>query len=158
MVQRNLDNTNKELHDLKENYIQVISKLKEREAIISKMKASGNNSSPKASFVVWFVLLIFSWTESTLIDRAKGLRSDLQHASNDISSLFTRLGTCCFLCLELKTWSLSSADFHLFLQIKRTSWNPKTRACFWNLAHSLIKTLKNCTEQYLDQCLSNSSN
>ncbi|KAJ4903788.1 ATP binding microtubule motor family protein [Raphanus sativus] len=66
---RNLDNTNKELHDLKENYIQVISKLKEREAIISKMKAS----------------------ESTLIDRAKGLRSDLQHASNDISSLFTRL-------------------------------------------------------------------
>ncbi|KAH0930436.1 hypothetical protein HID58_016163 [Brassica napus] len=66
---RNLDNTNKELHDLKENYIQVISKLKEREAIISKMKAS----------------------ETTLIDRAKGLRSDLQHASNDISSLFTRL-------------------------------------------------------------------
>lgn len=45
MIQRNLDNTNKELHDLKENYIQVISKLKEREAIISKMKASGNNSS-----------------------------------------------------------------------------------------------------------------
>ncbi|KAF2568796.1 hypothetical protein F2Q68_00028075 [Brassica cretica] len=66
---RNLDNTNKELHDLKENYIQVISKLKEREAIISRMKAS----------------------ETTLIDRAKGLRSDLQHASNDISSLFTRL-------------------------------------------------------------------
>lgn len=45
MVQRNLDNTNKELHDLKENYIQVISKLKEREGIIAKMKASGNNSS-----------------------------------------------------------------------------------------------------------------
>ena len=45
MVQRNLDNTNKELHDLKENYIQVISKLKEREAIISRMKASGNKSS-----------------------------------------------------------------------------------------------------------------
>lgn len=45
MIQRNLDNTNKELHDLKENYIQVISKLKEREAIISRMKASGNNSS-----------------------------------------------------------------------------------------------------------------
>ncbi|KAL0896844.1 hypothetical protein Bca101_080805 [Brassica carinata] len=66
---RNLDNSNKELHDLKENYIQVISKLKQREAIISKMKAS----------------------ETTLIDRAKGLRSDLQHASNDISSLFTRL-------------------------------------------------------------------
>ncbi|CAH8331904.1 unnamed protein product [Eruca vesicaria subsp. sativa] len=66
---RNLDNSNKELHDLKENYIQVISKLKEREATISKMKAS----------------------ETTLIDRAKGLRSDLQHASNDISSLFTRL-------------------------------------------------------------------
>ncbi|CAH8387306.1 unnamed protein product [Eruca vesicaria subsp. sativa] len=66
---KNLDNSNKELHDLKENYIQVISKLNEREAIISKMKAS----------------------ETTLIDCAKGLRSDLQHASNDISSLFTRL-------------------------------------------------------------------
>lgn len=61
MVQRNLDNSNKELHDLKENYIQVISKLKEREAIISKMKSSGNNSSSwkniKALFVVTDILL-----------------------------------------------------------------------------------------------------
>ncbi|CAH2058909.1 unnamed protein product [Thlaspi arvense] len=66
---RNLDNNNKELLALKENYSQVVSKLKEREAIISRMKVS----------------------ETSLIDRAKGLRSDLQHASNDISSLFTRL-------------------------------------------------------------------
>ncbi|ESQ52380.1 hypothetical protein EUTSA_v10016170mg [Eutrema salsugineum] len=66
---RNLDINNKELLDLKENYVQVISKLKEREAIISTMKAS----------------------ETSLIERAKGLRSDLQHASHDISSLFTRL-------------------------------------------------------------------
>lgn len=44
MVQRNLDNKNKELLDLEENYIQVITKLNEREAIISRMKASGNNS------------------------------------------------------------------------------------------------------------------
>ncbi|CAA7042218.1 unnamed protein product [Microthlaspi erraticum] len=66
---RNLDSKNKELLDLKENYIQVITKLNEREAIISRMKAS----------------------ETSLIDSAKGLRSDLQHASNDISSLFTRL-------------------------------------------------------------------
>ncbi|CAL9235885.1 unnamed protein product, partial [Arabidopsis halleri] len=35
---RNLDNSNKELLDLKENYIQVTSKLKEREFIISRMK------------------------------------------------------------------------------------------------------------------------
>ncbi|CAN8316834.1 unnamed protein product [Cochlearia groenlandica] len=66
---RNLDNSNKELLDLKENHIQVISKLKEKEVIISIMKAS----------------------ETSLIDRAKGLRSDLQHASDDISSMFTRL-------------------------------------------------------------------
>ncbi|VVB02499.1 unnamed protein product [Arabis nemorensis] len=66
---RNLDNSNKELLDLKENYLQVISKLNEREVIISRMKASG----------------------TSLIDRAKGWRSDLQHASDDISSLFTRL-------------------------------------------------------------------
>lgn len=45
MIQRNLDNSNKELLDLKENYIQVISKLKEREVIIARMKTSGNNSS-----------------------------------------------------------------------------------------------------------------
>ncbi|KAG7643433.1 Kinesin motor domain [Arabidopsis suecica] len=66
---RNLHNSNKELLDLKENYIQVVSKLKEKEVIVSRMKAS----------------------ETFLIDRAKGLRCDLQHASNDINSLFTRL-------------------------------------------------------------------
>jgi kinesin family protein 11 len=66
---RNLHNSNKDLLDLKENYIQVVSKLKEKEVIVSRMKAS----------------------ETSLIDRAKGLRCDLQHASNDINSLFTRL-------------------------------------------------------------------
>ncbi|KAL1209971.1 Kinesin-like protein KIN-5B [Cardamine amara subsp. amara] len=65
----NLDNSNKELLDLNESYIQVTSALTERELIISRMKAS----------------------ETSLIDRAKGLRSDLQHASDDISLMFTRL-------------------------------------------------------------------
>lgn len=42
IIQRNLDDCNKELLDLKESYIQVTSELKEREDIISRMKASGN--------------------------------------------------------------------------------------------------------------------
>ncbi|CAA7047238.1 unnamed protein product [Microthlaspi erraticum] len=50
---RNLDSKNKELLDLKENYIQVITKLNEREAIISRMKASGDlNVWIRRSFVV----------------------------------------------------------------------------------------------------------
>lgn len=59
MVQRNLDNSNKELLHLKENYIQVISKLKEREVIISRMKASGNNSSSRLP-LSWVCCLIFT--------------------------------------------------------------------------------------------------
>ena len=64
------------------------------------------------------MLLIFCWTETTLIDRAKGLRSDLQHASNDISSLFTRLGTCLFPMFRAENKSLSSDDFTCFCRPK----------------------------------------
>ncbi|XP_010529861.1 PREDICTED: kinesin-like protein KIN-5B [Tarenaya hassleriana] len=66
---RNLDNSNKELLDLEENYKELVLKLTEREVIISRMKSS----------------------EISLIDRAKGLCSELQHASDDITSLFARL-------------------------------------------------------------------
>ncbi|KDP35584.1 hypothetical protein JCGZ_09022 [Jatropha curcas] len=65
----NLEKSNKELLDLQEKHEVAISTLKEKEFIISKLLCS----------------------EKSLIERAKELRSDLQTASEDITSLFTRL-------------------------------------------------------------------
>lgn len=65
----NLDNSNKALLDLQENYRILLSTLKEKEFIISKMQCS----------------------ENSLVERAKELSSDLQHASEDINLLFAKL-------------------------------------------------------------------
>uniref|UniRef100_A0A803P806 Kinesin-like protein n=1 Tax=Cannabis sativa TaxID=3483 RepID=A0A803P806_CANSA len=64
-----LETTNKALLDLQESYRLAMETLKEKEIIISKMVSS----------------------ENSLIECAKGLRNDLQYASDDISSLFTKL-------------------------------------------------------------------
>ncbi|XP_060968909.1 kinesin-like protein KIN-5B [Cannabis sativa] len=64
-----LETTNKALLDLQESYRLAMESLKEKEIIISKMVSS----------------------ENSLIECAKGLRNDLQYASDDISSLFTKL-------------------------------------------------------------------
>ncbi|MBA0660865.1 hypothetical protein Goklo_012814 [Gossypium klotzschianum] len=65
----NLEKTRTELLDLQENHRAAILTLKEKEFIISKLLCS----------------------ENSLIERAKELRSDLQHASEDINSLFAEL-------------------------------------------------------------------
>ncbi|KAG8500871.1 hypothetical protein CXB51_002909 [Gossypium anomalum] len=65
----NLEKTRTELLDLQENHRAAVLTLKEKEFIISKLLCS----------------------ENSLIQRAKELRSDLQHASEDINSLFTKL-------------------------------------------------------------------
>ncbi|MBA0809648.1 hypothetical protein Gohar_025284, partial [Gossypium harknessii] len=65
----NLGKTRTELLDLQENHRAAILTLKEKEFIISKLLCS----------------------ENSLIERAKELRSDLQHASEDINSLFAKL-------------------------------------------------------------------
>ncbi|KAJ4828706.1 Kinesin-like protein KIN-5B [Turnera subulata] len=65
----NLENSNKELLDLQESHRIAISTLKEKEITISKL----------------------SHSESTLIEHAKELRTDLQSASEDIDALFSKL-------------------------------------------------------------------
>ncbi|KAB1224008.1 hypothetical protein CJ030_MR2G007944 [Morella rubra] len=65
----NLEKSNKALIDLQESYRLAISTLKEKELIISKLLCS----------------------ENSLIERAKELRTNLQSASEDIASLFTKL-------------------------------------------------------------------
>ncbi|XP_050213876.1 kinesin-like protein KIN-5B [Mercurialis annua] len=65
----NLEKCNKELLDLHENYRVAISTLKEKEFIISELLNS----------------------EKSLTERAKELRTELQTASEDITSLFTKL-------------------------------------------------------------------
>ncbi|KAK9291095.1 hypothetical protein L1049_009282 [Liquidambar formosana] len=65
----NLENSNKALLDLQENHRVAISKLKEKEFIISKLLHS----------------------ENSLIECAKELRTDLQNASDDITSLFGKI-------------------------------------------------------------------
>ncbi|XVE96823.1 hypothetical protein REPUB_Repub02eG0256200 [Reevesia pubescens] len=65
----NLEKNRKELLDLQENHRAAILTLKEKEFIISKLLCS----------------------ENFLIERAKELRTDLQHASEDINSLFAKL-------------------------------------------------------------------
>ncbi|XP_058215072.1 kinesin-like protein KIN-5B [Rhododendron vialii] len=65
----NLENSNKALEDLQEKHRVAIATLKEKEFIISKLLHS----------------------ENSLIDRAKGLRANLQNASEDISALFRKL-------------------------------------------------------------------
>ncbi|XVF08039.1 hypothetical protein REPUB_Repub06bG0191100 [Reevesia pubescens] len=65
----NLEKNKKELLDLQENHRVAILALKEKEFFISKLLCS----------------------ENSLIKRAKELRTDLQHASEDINSLFAKL-------------------------------------------------------------------
>ncbi|XWS67011.1 hypothetical protein CRYUN_Cryun05aG0249500 [Craigia yunnanensis] len=65
----NLEKNRKELLDLQENHTITILTLKEKEFTISKLLCS----------------------ENSLIERAKELRTDLQHASEDINSLFAKL-------------------------------------------------------------------
>ncbi|EXB67891.1 125 kDa kinesin-related protein [Morus notabilis] len=64
-----LENSNKALLELQENYRVAMSTLREKELIISSLLSS----------------------ENSLIECAKGMRNDLQHASEDISSLFAQL-------------------------------------------------------------------
>lgn len=64
-----LEKNRKELLDLQEKHTLAILTLKEKEFIISKLRSS----------------------ENSLIERAKELRTDLQHASEDINSLFAKL-------------------------------------------------------------------
>ncbi|KAM7255154.1 hypothetical protein ACFE04_020395 [Oxalis oulophora] len=64
-----LENKTKELLDLNKKYTMAISKLKEKEVTISKLLCS----------------------ENSLIEKAKELRSNLQNASGDITSLFAKL-------------------------------------------------------------------
>ncbi|CAN1275074.1 Kinesin-like protein KIN-5B [Linum perenne] len=66
---KNLEKSNNDLLDLRENYRVAISTLKEKEFIISKLLHS----------------------ENSLIERAKELSHDLHSASEDITSLFTTL-------------------------------------------------------------------
>ncbi|KAF7818539.1 kinesin-like protein KIN-5B [Senna tora] len=65
----NLEKTRNDLHDLQENYRLVVSTLKEKELTISKLLKS----------------------ENSLIERAKELCTDLQNASDDITSLSLKL-------------------------------------------------------------------
>ncbi|XP_021289171.1 kinesin-like protein KIN-5B [Herrania umbratica] len=65
----NLEKSRKELLDLQENHRAAILTLKEKEFVISK----------------------FLCSENSLIERAKELRTDLRHASEDINSLFAKL-------------------------------------------------------------------
>ncbi|KAK7853037.1 kinesin-like protein kin-5b [Quercus suber] len=65
----NLESSNKALLDLQESYRLAISTLKEKEFIISKLLCS----------------------ENSLVENAKQLRTNLQSASEDIDSLFTKL-------------------------------------------------------------------
>ncbi|WCJ28250.1 ATP binding microtubule motor family protein [Euphorbia peplus] len=65
----NLEKSNKELLNLQENHKVAISTIKEKESIISKLLCS----------------------ESSLIERAKEMRCDLQTASEDMTSLFGKL-------------------------------------------------------------------
>ncbi|CAI0471711.1 unnamed protein product [Linum tenue] len=65
----NLEKSNKDLLDLREQYRVAISTLKEKEFIISKLL----------------------YSENSLVERAKELRNGLQSASEDITSLFTTL-------------------------------------------------------------------
>ncbi|KAL4355047.1 hypothetical protein GQ457_06G007820 [Hibiscus cannabinus] len=65
----NLEKSREELLNLQENHRVAIQTLKEKEFIISKLLCS----------------------ENSLIQRAKELRTDLQHASEDINSLFAKL-------------------------------------------------------------------
>ncbi|XP_030926960.1 kinesin-like protein KIN-5B [Quercus lobata] len=65
----NLESSNKALLDLQESYRLAISTLKEKEFIISKLLCS----------------------ENSLVEHAKQLRTNLQSASEDIDSLFTKL-------------------------------------------------------------------
>ncbi|GMJ03069.1 hypothetical protein like AT2G37420 [Hibiscus trionum] len=65
----NLEKNRIELLNLQENHRVAIQTLKEKEFIISKLLCS----------------------ENSLIERAKELRTDLQHASEDINSLFAKL-------------------------------------------------------------------
>lgn len=65
----NLEKTRSTLHDLQENYKQVVSTLKEKEYTISKLMKS----------------------ETALIDRAKEMCADLKNASDDINSLSSNL-------------------------------------------------------------------
>ncbi|CAN1275077.1 Kinesin-like protein KIN-5B [Linum perenne] len=69
LLQKNLEKSNNDLLDLRENYRVAISTLKEKEFIISKLLHS----------------------ENSLIERAKELSHDLHSASEDITSLFTTL-------------------------------------------------------------------
>lgn len=64
-----LEKSNKAFLDLQENHRAAIAALREKESIISKLLSS----------------------ENALVERAKGLRADLQNASQDINSLFTKL-------------------------------------------------------------------
>lgn len=65
----NLEKSNRDLQELQESHKVALSTIKEKEFIISRLLNS----------------------ENALVDRAKELRIDLQNASEDITTLFTRI-------------------------------------------------------------------
>lgn len=103
--QINLENCNKTLLDLQESYRLAITMLKEKEFIISKLQRSGKSTERSAQFwascctfpLTNFYLFIYAKTENSLIECAKELRTNLQSASEDIASLFVKLGKRSFL-------------------------------------------------------------
>lgn len=113
IAQSNLENSKKTLHELQENYRIAISTLKEKELIISKQIHSGiwsNKPFTNDFFFIWPLPIIIMWlfhdleTENCLIDCAKDLRKNLQNASEDITSLFARIGTLGFLFVYIFCW------------------------------------------------------
>lgn len=100
LSQISLETSNKALLDLQEKYQVAITTLKEKELIISKMLFSGKRQLRNwwENFVSLSSYLSYWWqmsahiTENLLIGRAKELRTDLQNASEEINSLYEKLG------------------------------------------------------------------
>lgn len=100
LSQISLETSNKALLDLQEKYQVAITTLKEKELIISKMLFSGKTDNWDIVEKI-FSLFLHSFgdkclcahiTENLLIGRAKELRTDLQNASEEMNSLYEKLG------------------------------------------------------------------
>ncbi|PRQ43350.1 putative plus-end-directed kinesin ATPase [Rosa chinensis] len=107
----NLENSNKALLELQENHRVAILTLKEKEHIISKLLSSGKAVEILLRRLCLFLVIclltissvcliletlvtniyVLMKTENLIIGRAKELRTDLQTASEDISSLHEKL-------------------------------------------------------------------
>lgn len=142
--QVDLENSNKALLDLQEQHQLAISLLKEKEIIISKLRQSGSLIRGRTVWIKFCHLLFFLppisftheklctfcvWTENSLIGRAKEMQAELQCASEDISSLFVKLGTCGVilitakqlndLCINYATWFSSKLVWNW---LRKSGW------------------------------------